>query len=94
MMKRWTALLLAVLVVLPMLIACGGSKDPADTTTAATTQGADAEATTAATEPAETEDIAVANVPRTPTTAATPLPSSSAVISRTAVRRMTSSPRP
>ena len=63
MMKRWAALLLAILVVLPTLIACGGSKDTADTTTAATTEAPGAEATTAATEPAETEDIAVANVP-------------------------------
>ena len=62
MMKRWMTILLAILIVLPTLVACGGSKDQTETTTAAT-QAAATEATAAVTEPAETEDIAVANVP-------------------------------
>ena len=62
MKKRWMALTLAILIVLPTLVACGGGKDP-ETTTAATTtetaaQGSVTEATTA-----ETEYKAVANVP-------------------------------
>jgi len=63
MKKRWMAALLAVLIVLPMLAACGGSKNTEDTTAApeVTTTALDAVTTTEA--PAETEDVAVANVP-------------------------------
>ena len=62
MKKRWMALVLAVLVVLPTLVACGGGKENATTTVATTTEapveGSVTEATTA-----ETEFKAVANVP-------------------------------
>lgn len=61
MTKRWTALLLAILIVLPTIVACG-TNSPTETTTAATTTAATStEATT--TVPEETEFKAVANVP-------------------------------
>lgn len=62
MKKKWIALTLAILIVLPTLAACGGSKDPVETTPSTTTE-AQADATTATTAPAETEFKAVANVP-------------------------------
>ena len=61
MTKRWAALLLAILIVLPTIVACG-TNSPTETTTAATTTAATStEATT--TVPEETEFKAVANVP-------------------------------
>ena len=62
MKKRWIALTLAILIVLPTLAACGGGKDPAQTTVATTTD-TPADSTTAVTTTAETEYKAVANVP-------------------------------
>ncbi len=62
--KRWIALLLAILVALPTLAACGGSGEGADTTTAY--QDGGDQSTTAATTVATTETTdgkAVANVP-------------------------------
>jgi len=58
MKKRFMALLLAVLTVLPTLIACGAENQVADTTTAATTAPV-ADTTTAATEETTTEGYAV-----------------------------------
>ena len=58
MKKRFMALLLAVLTVLPTLIACGAENQVAETTTAATTAPA-ADTTTAATEETTTEGYAV-----------------------------------
>ena len=62
MKKRWIALTLAILIVLPTLVACGGGKDPAQTTVAVTTE-ASAGGAVADTTTAETEYKAVANVP-------------------------------
>ncbi len=59
MMKRWTALFLAILIVLPTLIACGAENNAADTTTAATTTAPAADTTTAATEETTTEGYAI-----------------------------------
>ena len=56
-MKRISALILAMLMCFSVLVACGGkSDDPAATTTAATSGSVGEDATTAATEPAETEE--------------------------------------
>lgn len=61
MKKRWTALLLAALIVLPTFVACGGDQTPAETSVATTTAAsADSTVTEA---PAETEFVAVANIP-------------------------------
>ena len=62
MKKRWIALTLAILIVLPTLVAGGGGKDPAQTTVATTTE-APVDGTVADTTTAQTEDKAVANVP-------------------------------
>ena len=61
MKKRWIALLLAILIVLPTLAACGGEETPQLTTAATAADSSATEASTAA--PAETEYKAVANVP-------------------------------
>ena len=57
-MKRISALILAMLMCFSVLVACGGkTEEPAATTTAAASDNAGgADATTAATEPAETEE--------------------------------------
>lgn len=61
MKRRWMTAILAVLIVLPTFAACGGTKDTdATATTAATTDVTEAVTTTA---PAETEYVAVADVP-------------------------------